>query len=79
MQEENKEEKPIEVPYDKIPHEVLVSVVESFVLREGTDYGSNEVSLEAKINQVLKQIKKGDVKIFFDASTESLTLLSRFS
>jgi uncharacterized protein YheU (UPF0270 family) len=42
----------IEIPADKLSAEVLHAVIEEFILREGTDYGSYEVSLENKIDQV---------------------------
>lgn len=67
---------PIEVPMDALSTEVLNAVIESFVLREGTDYGRQEVELETKIEQVKKQIAKGLVKIVFDPNTESVTMLT---
>ena len=67
---------PIEVPFDLLSPETLSQVVESFILREGTDYGVQEQSLEAKFHQVLKQIRSGKVKIIFDLETESVTLVN---
>jgi uncharacterized protein YheU (UPF0270 family) len=40
---------PIEVPYGELSAELLNAVIESFVLREGTDYGEREFSLEDKV------------------------------
>jgi len=48
---------PIIVPYTELAPDVLHAVVESFVLREGTDYGEKEISLEAKVARVLAQLK----------------------
>lgn len=70
-------EKPVEIPMDLLEPDVLRNLVREYVLREGTDYGAVEVGLDVKIQQVLRQIEKGDVKIFFDASTESVTLNSK--
>ena len=67
---------PIEVPFDSLTPETLSQVVESFILREGTDYGAQEQSLEAKFQQVVKQIRNGKVKIIFDLETESVTLMN---
>ena len=64
---------PIEIPAQSLSAETLESVIESFILREGTDYGKNEQSLEAKRSQVLKQIDNGKVKIIFDLESESVT------
>ncbi|MNL51156.1 hypothetical protein D3C87_1742320 [compost metagenome] len=52
-------------------------MIESYILREGTDYGVNEVLIEKKIEQVEKQIAKKDVTIIFDFATESVTLLTK--
>ena len=34
------------IPWQELPTETLENIVESVVLREGTDYGSHEFSLE---------------------------------
>jgi uncharacterized protein len=65
---------PVEVPYSELPAELLHAVVESFVLREGTDYGEKEFSLEDKVAGVIKQLKKGEAKIVFDPETDSVTI-----
>jgi uncharacterized protein len=65
---------PVEVPYSEMPAELLHAVVESFVLREGTDYGEKEFSLEAKVDGVIRQLKKGEAKIIFDPGTDSVTI-----
>lgn len=66
----------VEIPMESVSADALHGLVESYVLREGTDYGAAEVSLEAKISQVLKQLKRGDVKIVFDPASESFDLLT---
>jgi len=65
---------PVEVPYGELSSELLHAVVESFVLREGTDYGEREFSLEDKVAGVLRQLKKGEAKIMFDPQTDSVTI-----
>ena len=66
----------IEIDYADLKPGTLESLIEAFILREGTDYGSNEASFESKIKAVHTQIKNGKVKIVFDPTTESCTLLS---
>jgi uncharacterized protein YheU (UPF0270 family) len=51
--------------------------VESFVLREGTDYGEREISLEAKVARVINQLKHGEAKIMFDPESDSVTIVVR--
>jgi uncharacterized protein len=65
---------PVMVPYSELAPELLHAVVESFVLREGTDYGAVEVSLQDKVARVINQLKKGEAKIVFDPDTESITI-----
>lgn len=67
---------PVEVPMENLSPEILHAVIESFILREGTDYGVSEVLLETKINQIRKQIDKKQIKIVFDFETESVTLMT---
>ncbi len=68
---------PIVVPYRDLSAEALRGVVESFVLREGTDYGEREVSLEQKVAQVLRQLERGEAQIIFDATLESVDIVVR--
>lgn len=45
------------VPWQSIPDQTLRNLIEHFVLREGTDYGDQEVSFEHKIEQVYAKLK----------------------
>ncbi|MEQ8313751.1 MAG: YheU family protein [Gammaproteobacteria bacterium] len=64
----------MEIPYTAISKEALLGVVEEFVLREGTDYGAQEYSLEQKIEQVLAQLKAGKIRLTYDEETETCNL-----
>jgi uncharacterized protein YheU (UPF0270 family) len=68
---------PVEVPYGELPAELLNAVIESFVLREGTDYGETELPLEDKVARVVSQLKRGEAKIIFDPESESVTIAVR--
>lgn len=68
---------PVEVPYGELSADLLNAVIESFVLREGTDYGEKELSLEDKVARVKSQLKKGEAKILFDPESESVTIAVR--
>ncbi len=67
----------IEIPLDRLSPDILNAVIEEFILREGTDYGALETSLDSKITQVRRQLDRGDVLITFDPVTENCTLLTR--
>jgi len=66
---------PIRVAPDDLEPDTLRAVIESFVLREGTDYGLHETSLEAKVAQVLIQLRRGEAHITFDPATESVNVV----
>jgi hypothetical protein len=68
---------PVEVPYGELPPDLLNAVIESFVLREGTDYGEREFSLEDKVARVVGQLKRGEARIIFDPESESVTIAVR--
>ena len=76
MSAEGLPQPPIEIPPSSLEAEVLHNLIESFVLREGTDYGSNEISLEKKIQDVQKQMARGHLKIAFDPNDETVTILT---
>ena len=65
---------PIVVPYTELAAELLHAVVESFVLREGTDYGEKEFSLEDKVAHVIGQLRRGEARIVFDPETETVSI-----
>jgi uncharacterized protein len=68
---------PVEVPWKALSPEALRGVVETYVLREGTDYGTREFSHEEKVAQLLEGLARGEARILFDPLTESVTLLPR--
>ena len=66
---------PIEVPYSSLEPETLRAVVEEFITRAGTDYGERERSLEEKVEDVMRQLKRGEARIVFDPETQSVNLV----
>ena len=66
---------PIVIPYRDLSDTALRGVLESFVLREGTDYGEREVSLEQKVAHVLRQLERGEAQIVFDTVLESVDIV----
>jgi len=67
----------MEIPPNQLSPDALRGIIEEFVTREGTEYGSSEVPLETKIAQVAAQIRRGDVVIDFDPTTDSVDLRPR--
>ncbi len=64
----------IAVPWSQLAPETLQAVIESFVLREGTDYGTYDVALASKVSQVRKQLERGEAQLVFDPVTESVDI-----
>ncbi len=67
----------MEIPAHMLSEEVLAGIIKDFVLREGTDYGTQEYGLSEKIAQVKRQIDQGKVVVVFDAEDESCSLAVR--
>jgi uncharacterized protein YheU (UPF0270 family) len=67
---------PVRVAPDELKPDTLRAVIESFVLREGTDYGEQETSLEAKVAQVLTQLRRGEAHVTFDPATGSVNVVT---
>jgi uncharacterized protein YheU (UPF0270 family) len=66
---------PVVVPYTELEADLLHAVVESYVLREGTDYGEKEFLLEDKVSHVISQLKRGEVRIVFDPESETVSIV----
>ncbi|HEY1892061.1 MAG TPA: YheU family protein [Steroidobacteraceae bacterium] len=63
------------IPAGELSAEALRGVIESFVLREGTDYGAREYSLEEKVAHVRAQLERGQARILFDPESNTVTLV----
>jgi uncharacterized protein YheU (UPF0270 family) len=72
---EEEDSKPVEVPHTELPATTLRAVVESFVLREGTDYGAQDVTFERKIADVMRQLERREAAIFYDPGTDSVDIV----
>lgn len=71
------EEQPVEVPYGDIPDATLRAIVEDFCTRDGTDYGQSELSLEQKATILMGQLKRGEARILFEATSQTLRIVTR--
>lgn len=65
---------PLAIPHTELSPEALRGVIESFVLREGTDYGERDFSLEQKVAQIMRQLERGEAQVIFDPDSETVTL-----
>ena len=74
---DNENPKYLVIPPDRLGEEVLESLIDEFVLREGTDYGSVEYTLEQKREHVMRQLTSERVSIVYDIALESSTILKK--
>lgn len=65
---------PVPVPHTALSGELLRAVAESFVLREGTDYGAHELSLAEKVARLMRQLERGEAQIIYDPRTDSVDI-----
>ena len=64
------------IPYKDVSTDALLGLIEEFIHRDGTDYGSVEASLEDKVAQVMRQLERSEVQVVFDAAAESASLMT---
>jgi len=57
------------IPFEQLDKDTLYNLIESYVLREGTDYGEQEITIESKVAQVNQQLKSGEAMVFFFRAT----------
>jgi uncharacterized protein len=67
----------MQISMSDLSEQAIKKIVEEFILREGTDYGQGEVSLDAKVTQVMRQLAKGDALIVYDDKTESVDIIPK--
>lgn len=52
-----------------------MGVIDAFILREGTDYGPQEYTLEEKRQRVLSSLARGDAEIHFHPENEHIDIV----
>ena len=66
------------IPWQDLDPETLDNLIESFVLREGTDYGEHERSLADKVADVKQQLKRGEaVLVWSNCMRQSILCRAR--
>jgi uncharacterized protein YheU (UPF0270 family) len=65
----------MDIPIESLSAEALHGVIDEFILREGTDYGAIEATLERKRREILSQLESGEAKLVYDSETETVTLV----
>jgi uncharacterized protein YheU (UPF0270 family) len=63
------------IPHQELDAATLYNLIESFVLREGTDYGEQELTLEEKVAQVKVQLDNGEAALEYSEEHESVNII----
>ena len=65
------------IPYQSIEADTLINLIQSFVLREGTDYGEQEKSLQEKTQNIHRQLVSGELVIVYSELHESVSIMNK--
>lgn len=65
------------IPWQQLEPQTLDNLLESFVLREGTDYGQQEMSFAEKTEQLRQQLQSGEAVLVWSELHESLNIMRR--
>jgi hypothetical protein len=68
-------EEGIEVPYERLDPDTLRKMIQEFVTRDGADWGEAGCMLEDKVEQVLRQLRSGKVKVVFDLASQTANIV----
>ncbi len=63
------------IPIDQISPEILENILKDFVLREGTEYGMEDVSVADKIEQVRQQLVNKTAVIVYSELHETINIM----
>ena len=65
------------IPWQELAEDTLINIVESVILREGTDYGSHEQTFEQKKTALLNRIRQGSAVIVWSELHESIDIKNK--
>jgi uncharacterized protein YheU (UPF0270 family) len=70
-------EKGVIVPHRELSEEALQGLLEEFVSRDGTDSGYTKLSLQQRVDQVRRQLDRGEVVVVYNPTTQSANITPR--
>ena len=63
------------IPYKDLQPDTLTGIIREFVLREGTEYGENDIPLSNKVAQVKQQLANGSAFLVYSELHDTLNIL----
>ena len=67
----------VQVPLDRIAPDTRTALLEEYASRDGTDYGEQETPLAARVEQLLRQLKSGELVLLYEVEAETWDILSK--
>ena len=65
----------MQIPYTELSQEALLGVMDAFILREGTDYGHEEITIDQKRSRVLSMLQSGEAEIVFYQESDHIDIV----
>lgn len=65
----------MKIPYTELSQEALLGVMDAFILREGTDYGHEEITIDEKRSRVLSMLQSGEAEIVFYQESDHIDIV----
>ena len=65
----------MKIPYTELSQEALLGVIDAFILREGTDYGHEEITIDQKRSRVLSMLQSGEAEIVFYQESDHIDIV----
>ena len=65
----------LKVPIEALSDEALIGVIDAFILREGTDYGHVDYSMDAKRESVRQMLDVGKAEILYYPESEHIDIV----
>ncbi len=62
------------IPVEELSDDALLGVIDAFVLREGTDYGHRDISLDEKRARVRSMLENGAARIVYYPENEFIDI-----
>ena len=65
----------MKIPHTELSQEALLGVMDAFILREGTDYGHEEITIDQKRSRVLSMLRSGEAEIVFYQESDHIDIV----
>lgn len=64
------------IPFKELEAQTLSNLLQTVVLREGTDYGEVELSMEEKVQSLYSKLQSGEAVLVYSQEYETVSVQS---